>query len=839
MSKSHKSKRTKKDQDMYSKLDRRFHDEFGETERFGNEIITQVNIADADLEYTKIFGANKNLDRAIPNLCDGLKPSKRRLFYSWWELIGRPQNTKPETLKKMRFQKVDKLASNTVNYHPHGTSSINDILGKEGQYWSNNVMTIVPQGAFGNFRGDSWAAGRYLEANLSEYTIDCFFDDFDKYCVQMKLAYTGDGEEPVVLPSKYPHILFNPQLSGIGFGSSSNIPSFNITEVLDATIKLIKNPKAKVFLIPDFSAGCDIVDNGEFEKINETGKGKILLRATSSIDYTKNIIHISSLPYNGASKTVIENLVNLKLDKKKGLFQEIVDVRDRTKEGEVDIDICLKSDAQPDKILALLYKKVAGLKATFPVGLTVIDDYEMYEYNIKELLLAWIEFRVDAVRSMFLNNLQTLETKKNMLDVLLYVFNEDNIDKAIAIAKSSKSRKETMDEYMRVFHINSLQASVIADMHVYNFNKDSYEKYKEEKKKIKQEHSETMEILYDENKLESYIIKQLEEGKKKYGHPRKSMIVKETDKEDDDIPDVNYLIGVSETGFVKKVKLHDNAVIGPVGKTNSNTSVLTINNRDNLIVVDSSGYITKISVSGIPEMKMEEIGVELRKFFPVKGSIKAIMELPKMDMIDIKDDKYNIITISKMGYGKRVKISEYKRLIDTKVCMNLYEGDELATAIFDFNQSATDIVVYTNQGNGIRIQKEDINMFGAAAKGVQLVSLKEGEEVIGASLLTNDYKYLFMITNAGRGKITEEKYFPCMKRREDTMQLINIQGSETLIGLDCVSKKDTVMIYKKKADPENVLISDIKLTSRMSKGEKLVKLERGDLVVGYKVFHQK
>lgn len=281
-----KSKRNKKDIQMDNKLDKLLSDEYGD--RFGNERIIQSNIAESALEYSKLFGANKNLYRTIASLIDGLKPGKRRLFYSWWELENKPTNTKKETLNRLRSIKVDRLSSNTINYHPHGNTAVDDVIGGEGQYWSNNVMTIVPQGSYGNMRGDEPAAGRYREAKLSEYTIDCFFEDFDKYCVPMKLGYDGELYEPEFLPAKYPHILFNPQFSGIGYGLASNIPPFNVSEVLDATISLIKNPKANILLIPDSPTGSDIIDNGTFKEMNLTGRGKVVFRATSEIDYQDN-----------------------------------------------------------------------------------------------------------------------------------------------------------------------------------------------------------------------------------------------------------------------------------------------------------------------------------------------------------------------------------------------------------------------------------------------------------------------------------------------------------------------------------------------------------------------
>lgn len=826
-----KSKRSKKDLNMDKKLQKKLQEEY--ERQNNNERIIQMNVGDADLEYSKLFGANKNLYRTIASLADGLKPGKRRLFYSWWELEHKPTSTKRETISKLRFIKVDKLSSNTVNYHPHGTTATDELIGKEGQYWNNNVMTIVPQGSYGNMRGDSPAAGRYREAKLSEYTIDCFFDDFDKYCVPMKLGYDGENYEPEFLPAKYPHILFNPQFSGIGYGLASNIPPFNVTEVLDATIALIKNPNAKIMLIPDSPTGCDVIDDGQFKKINKTGQAKVTFRATSTIDFVNSVIHISSLPINSTSKNVISNIIALR---SKGMFTEIMEIQDNTKEGEVSIDIKLKSDAKPEKILKQLYKKNTGLKSTFPVGITVIDDYCEFEYGVKDLLLQWIDYRIDVVRSMFLNNLQITLSKKHMNEVLLMVFSKDNIDTTIKIAKTSKSRKETIERLMKAFKITSLQAGVIADMHVYNFNEDSYNNYVQDSSKIQDELDKINEVLQDEDKLEQFIIDQLEEGKKKWGRPRMSKIVKESDKNNDDIPDTDHLLGITETGYIKKISIKDNNSIGHIGKTNSNLYVFDINNRENVLVVDSLGNVTKISISAIPDMEYEDRGIELNKFFSVKGNVKAVMELPSMEILKVQNESFGIIFITKRGFAKRVPLSEFKKITDYKSGISLNDGDEVAAAMFSVDNNMKDIIISTNMGNGIRLPIKEIRTSGAQAKGVSMVTLKDGEEVVNASLVNPKKKLLFYITSSGRVKITEMKYFPVMERKGETLNLISLQGDEILLGVSAVDKNDVIMVYRKKNDPEQINIKSLEVGTRASKGEKIVKTGRGDSVVAFKVF---
>lgn len=601
---------------------------------------------------------------------------------------------------------------------------------------------------------------------------------------------------------------------------------------MDATIKLIKDPTANIMLIPDSPTGCDIIDEGRFKEINKTGQSKITMRATTEIDYVENIIRVRALPINSSSKGVIDSII---ASKAKGLFSEIIEIKDYTKEGEVEIDIYLKSDAKPEKVLKQLYKKGTGLKSTFPVGITVIDDYCEYEYGVIELLLEWIQYRIDAVRSMFLNNLQILLSKQHMNEVLLMVFNRDNIDTTINIAKTSKSRKETVERLMKKFKITSLQAGVIADMRVYNFNEDSYNGYKEEKIKLKEEIKRVNDILNNDEKIEDYIIEELKEGKRKYGRPRKSKVIKENDKNDENIPDTEHLVGISENGFIKKLLFKDVTSIGQVGKSNSNITVMQVNNRENLLVIDDNGNVVKVSISAIPDMAFEDYGVELNKFFSVTGEIKAVMELPSTEILKVKDDSIGIVFITKRGLAKKVKLSEFSKITGSKSGINLNEGDKVASAIFSIANDDKDIVICTNEGSGIRLPMTEIRNGSTIAKGVSMLSLRDGEEVVNASIINPKKKLLFYITSSGRAKITEAKYFPNMNRGDSSLSLISLQSNETLIGVSSVNKSDRVMIFKKKNEPDIIEVKSLDISMRTSKGEKVVKTPRGDSVIGYKI----
>lgn len=808
---------------------------------YGNEKLSQANVADAATDYSCFFGANKNLYRIEPNIEDGCRPGKRRFLWAWWIEEGRPQNINPETLRRRKFYKVAILSSKCMEYHPHSDSGVESMIGIQGQSFSNNVLLLDPQGSYGNLHDAGPAAGRYIEARMSEFTIDCFFSDFDKYCVPMKKAYDGIKEEPLYLPAKYPFILFNPQFSGIGYGIASNIPSFNVKEALEATIKLIKNPKEKVLLIPDIPTGADIIDNGQFEAINKTGRGQIIMQATSEIDYNLNTIKFTSIPLGGKTKETI--LAILKMKKEKGLFDEISNIYDNTKRGDVDLVIKLKQNANPEKVLEKLYKKQTGLRMTFPVGINVIEDYENYELGVRDLILKWIEYRRDAVLSMMLNSLQIAMEKQHMNKVLLMVFSKENIEDTIKITRNSVSKKEAIEKLMKRFSITSLQAGTIADMRVYNFTKDSYERYKEESTKLKEEVERIKQIVESDDKIDEFIINQLKEGIERYGEPRRSKVIKVSDSEEvtEEIPDIDYIIGVSGSGYIKKLNVAHNSSIGSVGKKTSTIMVLKLNNREDILIIDSTGNVCKVPISAVPEMKFEDIGVELSKFFPVKGGVKAMMELPNMKVLDTKDDDtYSIILITSKGIAKKVLLSEFKRIKGSKSAITLDEGDSISTALFNMYETDKDIIISTNKGNGIRLPISEVRTYKSTARGLQMISLSDDEYVTSVSRISqnDDTKLFLYVTDTGKMKLTEPKYFPVMKRNDTPLTLMSLSEKDTLIGISSVMKDDEILVYKKNSEPERLSVKDVPIKARMSKGEKMVKLDRGDSVVSYKIFRK-
>ena len=798
--------------------------------------LIQVNVALAAEEYACIFGANKNLYRVTPSMQDGLRPGKRRMLYTWWARNGKPMDTRPETLTKLRNSKskVGKIQSATMDIHPHGDTAIYETIVNEGQIFRNNVLLIDKQGNFGNLNGDPASASRYIEMGMSEYMIDCFFDDFEHYCIPMKETYDGKSLEPEYLPAKYPHALFNPQFSGIGYGFASNIPPFNVQEVMEAVIKLIKDPNASIFLVPDFAFGVDIIDNGELKKINKTGEGKLMVQARYTIDALHNIITIHSMPLNMYAKPWIEKLVPM--CQKGGIFEgQIKEIKNNTHENTLEISLILSPTAKADDVMDLLLKKT-NLRYTHSVNMAMIDDYDDYQYGVKSYLKAWIEFRRNSLRYMFNNKLVRVAEKKHINDILLKIFDEDHIQETLEIARKAKSRSDNIEMLMKRYGMTSVQAGAIVDLKIYQFNKDSYSRFKEDKKKLKAEIDRIEKLITYDEEIDKLIIEQMEEGIKKYGRPRRSRILK-LDSLESDVPETKELIGVSKNGYIKKVNAEKYDGIGTVGKELRDYTVFTAGSRDSILVISSDGTISKIGVSGIPDMKPKDIGVEIARYFDGHGDIITVLRCPSEKEQLVMED-FDLLMITRCGYAKRTRFSEFL-LKDgkSKSLLTLNKGDALAEVLM-VSDDSLDVVICTTKGNGIRIPIQSIRQISKGGKGQRVIEIAEKEEVQGICTIDPSVKHILYITTSGKMKLTELRYFPRLEKGKSPINLITLDTTDQLLGVASVKKHDQVKLFGRKGEKnyEPIEVSLIPIRSRVSKGERIVKTLRGDNIVGFKVF---
>lgn len=778
------------------------------------------NIAEIGKEWLQLGGANINIARIAPNIIDGLRPVWRRALFSMHE--GANQG--------LKFRKVQVIGSNTMLYHPHGDSSVFNVIYTMGQPWSMNIPFIDSQGNFGSASGDEPAAPRYPDAKMSREANWIFFSNFKDSNVPMRPTYNGESKEPDYLPARIPMVLCNPQFSGIGIGVTSNIPPFNPTEVVDATIKLIKNPKAKILLLPDSPTGCNIVDNGCFQDLNDYGYGeeiKVMMQATYTIDYIKNIVTITSLPLQVTVEQIVASIIGMR---KNGDLKDLIDITDESKELKVKLNFVLKSDANPDEFIDQILKKKTNLRKSFGVELRVIDDLKPRVWGTKRILLEWIEYYRECTRAIYNKKLMDAVTQYHMNEIYLFVFSKDNLSRTIKIAKSSKNREEMAARFKETYKITSIQADTLAKLSVQMLSKESYEGFKEAKVTLNKLIDKYEEILSSDAAVDKVIIADLKEYKEKFPHPRRSAIIK-LGKDPATIPNTMHLIGISRDGYIKKISLEERKSIGYVGKS-SQVMVTMVNNRDNLLIFDSTGRLSRVGVSSIPDMDYNEIGVELTRYFTLGGTPVSVF-----NESSLKDDDGDVMVITECGIGKRIRMSEFAKIKDYKTAIQLNEGDSLVTAS-PSGDDEQQLIIYTNFGDGIRLKVADIRRQSKTAKGSSLIKLRHGESVTGVSFLEGGCNKILYVTSNGRMKLTQEKFFPLMNRKDEPLSLIGLEANECLVGLSFVSSKDSVRVYRKKSEPIDLAIKDIPITTRAAKAIKLVKIPRGDIVTGFSVMRK-
>jgi DNA gyrase subunit A len=775
--------------------------------------ISGENLADSCEESMKIFGTNKNVYRAIKSMIDGLKPVHRRILYSMYKSKARTQNVK-----------MAAVTASTLAYHPHGDVAIADVAGNLAQEFSNNVVLLDAQGNPGTIKGDQAAAARYLEVKLSKYSLKCFFEDFETSNVDMKMAYTGQDEEPEFLPARYPHALINPQFGAIGYGAASNIPPYNFTEVLNATMDLMKNPNKNIYLVPDSPTGADIIDDGQFATICEKGTGTLTLRGSVEIDSEKNRITITSLPLQCTVRQFLTKVVELKKSKE---LDDIIDIKDYTNSKiGVKTIIYLKPNVNANKVLDILYKKTV-LQKTYPVGINLIDDYKLYDYGVKSFLLAWISYRRDIIRSSYNTQLVKNKEKEYMNDIILFVLNKDNAEKTLEICKKSSSKAEAISKLMKRYKITSLQASTIANMRMYEFTQDAYEGFKQKKIELAAEIAKIEEILMNDKLIDKVIEDQLKEGIKLFGHPRKSRII----PADDIVADTQHVIAISYDGYCKKLP-SDVGIIGKVGSRND-YNVFTVSNKDRIILFSDGGKCSAINVSDIPDCDGDGDGIPINRYTKLTGNVVASILIPRVDSDDL--DNYTVLLTTKNSFMKRTHITEFINSKSTKTAISLTTGDTLVSVISVFQDTTKECIVYSNKGNGVRFKFDQFKIMGANTRGLQQLQLSDDEEIIGVDAVSTKKKLIFMLTSNGKYKLVELSMFPTMKRKAELLNLANTSSKENIVGLKTVNKRDIITVYHKTQASETVNISDLDISTRVSKCKKLIKTPSGDSVIGFRI----
>lgn len=766
-----------------------------------------------------IFAPNKNVYRHIPFMTDGLLPSERRVLYAMYHDIN--------ALPNKQYKKLALIIGMAMKYHPHGETNIYNTCVKLARDWKNAVKFIDGSGSYGNEMGDPAAAFRYLEARLSEFAYDCYFKDFDEDLVAMKDGYIDSITEPEYLPAKYPVVLTK-SCKAIGYGMYSEFPNYNFKELCEFTIKLIDNPDYDKILYPDIPNGCDIIDDGQFDEIRRTGRGKFRMKSKVNIDYSKNMIQVLSVPMNTNLDQIKTKIVDMGKSGELIGFHDIHIQNDKRnkkskkhKKGDtakLSIDILFKQGTDLDKALELLYKKTPMMSSA-SYDLTLVDEYKLKHYTVKTLLLDWLSFRRDIKRREINKQITKKTERIHVLDTLIFITNLRNGQITIKLANESNDVEEFRFKLMNKFGLSSLQASSVSNLNITAFNKSSHEKYIEEKKKLDEELKELLRITKSSKEIDSIIKKELNEGIKKFSRPRISDVVKfgETSY----VPDTNHKIIITKDNRIKKLSVKEKGV-GLLADGDKGKEMFEINNRDMILIFDRMGNMSEIEVNNITSTPVDNIGVDLSNMINISGNIVTAFRKPT-------DESVFIVLTTKKGLSKKLSYKNIKKIRGTVVAIKLAEDDELVSVDLLCGENK-DMIVYTREGGGIRINTDEIREYGRAAYGLSVIDLAEDDEVIGTTMIDNKHKYMLIVTNKGRMKKCTLSTFATMKRKSQTLQLSRLDKNEVIVAVKSVKNSDKFMVYTQFIE-EEFKVKDIPELNRLHPCKKLMGVRTGDRVI--------
>lgn len=690
-------------------------------------------------------------DRALPDVRDGLKPVQRRILYAMF----RDKNT---------YEKPHKKSATAVgnvmgHYHPHGDSSIYEALVRMSQWWKTNTPYIDMHGNNGSMDGDSPAAMRYTEARLSKISNE-LLKDIDKNTVEMAWNFDDTLKEPTVLPAKYPNLLVN-GANGISAGYATNIPTHNLGEVIDATIKRIDSPNSRLETIleiikgPDFPTGGIVEGKKGIVDAYTKGIGKINIKAKYEFvkEKGKEQIVIHEIPFEVNKALLVAKIAEIKYDKK---IDGITDVRDESDQNEpMRIVIDLKKGADKDLIINYLLKNT-DLQISYNFNMVAIVNKKPMTIGILPMLDAYIAHQKEVILRRTKFDLETAKREMHIVEGLIKALSI--LDEVIKTIRKSKNKSDAKLNLVKEYDFTEIQAEAIVTLQLYKLTNTDVTELEERNRNLKLIIKGLEAILSEEEKLKSVMKEELRRVKKEYAVARKTEIRDEITEIKIDtikmIPKEDVIVVVTKEGYVKRVsqRSYDESVETTIKEGDYIIGKYKMSTLDTLILFTDLGNYLYIPVYELPDLKWKDMGKHVSNIVAIKAIENVVASLP---VYDFESDK--IITIYtkngmiKRTYLKDFKVSRYNKPI---VAIKLKEDDKLI-GIESINDPY--IFVATYSGYGLSYNLEEVPITGLKTSGVKSISLKN-DFVVSSHIFGDDYEYLTVITNkntAKRVKLTE------------------------------------------------------------------------------------
>ena len=759
--------------------------------------------------------------RALPDVRDGLKPVHRRVLFGMLDLGLRPGSA---------YKKSARIVGEVLGkYHPHGDSAVYDTMVRLVQDFSMRYPLVDGQGNFGSIDGDAAAAMRYTEARLAAIA-DQVLRDIEKDTVDFIPNFDDSLKEPSILPSLLPTLLVN-GASGIAVGMATNMPPHNLTEVIDALVAVIDNPKLtatgiKKYLIgPDFPTGALIYGDQEIDSYFKTGRGKLTVRARVHIEDMhgqRQRIIVTEIPYQVNKSSLIEKIASLVRDKKLDGISEIRDESDR--EG-MRIVFELKKDVSTEKILKGLYQHTQ-MQTTFGVILLALVNGEPKILSIKEILDEFLKFRHEIILRRTKFELDKAEKRAHILLGLIIAL--DNIDEVIAIIKKSRNVDTARSALMKKFKLSEIQAQAILDMRLQRLTGLERKKIQDEYRELVKLIKELKALLQSKTKRMQLVKKELLELKEQFGDSRKTQIISKTGKNvvKELMQEEESIIISYNTGIIKRFLLHEFKENGEkLASSNSIAeSALRTANSHFLLFFSNKGNCYHLRTSFIPLASKNENGTQVEKLLHLHNNEKIINILPTSRF---EEDKF-IFFSTREGLVKKVSLASLAKPKEGgQTVLSLKDNDEMISA-FQTNGS-NDIIMATSNGMAIRFNEQDVRDMGLSAGGIKGITLSKDDSVVSVLPVLIDKSCLLTITSNGFGKKSEITEYSTIKRSGKGLVNYKMSGKVgKIISAHEVTDKDQIVLITKKQKLKKQKIKDIKLMGRATQGTIIATLAKQD-----------
>ena len=770
------------------------------------------------------------VQRALPDVRDGLKPVHRRILYTMYENALWPE--------KAYRKCADTVGSVLGRYHPHGDASVYDALVRLAQDFSMRYMLIDGHGNFGSVDGDPPAAYRYTEARMSKLSVE-MLKDIEKDTVDFSPNYDDRLKEPNVLPSHFPNILVNGS-TGIAVGMATNIPPHNMGEVLDGVCAMVDNPDIDLDGLmqyikgPDFPTGGIIMGRSGIRAAYGTGRGRIYVRARAEIVEKPNgryQIVVTELPYQVNKARLIENIAELVKDKR---IDGISNIDDHSDRNGMHIAIDIKREASPQLVLNHLYS-LTQMQVTFGVIMLAIVDGQPKLLTLRDILQEYIKFQSEVVLRRTQFDLKKAQERAHILEGLMIAL--DFIDEVIAILRNSKSIPEGKVALMERFGLDDVQAQAIVQMRLGQLTGLERTKLEEELAALRLKIADFLDIIASEARRYGIIKDEAMEMKKRFSDERRTEIAAISGEMDveDLIPEEDCVLTLTNFGYVKRQTLDTyrtqrrggRGISGMSRREEDVASELFIaNSHDFVLFFSDRGRVYRLKCYEIPEGSRTSRGMNITNLLPLEPEerITSMLRVTKSE-----EEDHFLTMVTKNAVIKRVALSAFRNVRKNGlIALDLAEDDELSWV--RLTSGSDDLLVATRFGKAIRFHEADVREMGRQVRGVRAIRLAEGDVVVGMSVLRENGLVL-TVSETGYGRLSNPEDYRLQHR--GGMGILNyyVEKYGNVAAIKVVDLDDDIILIADDGVIIRIEAGSIRICARPSKGVRVMKVNEGSKVI--------